>query len=183
MSEWVSVLLVVPLLLAGVMVVFSRDIVRSILWLGLVLGWTAALYASMDAGFIAAVQLLLYAGGVVTLMIVGVMVTERSGGVAPDDRRSRFDVRAAITALSTFALMAFAFVRTSWPSAATPPPPLQTSRIGEALLGEHMVAFELLSLLLLAGMLGAIALVRKVSAVSAVRTQAVTTAATEKRAA
>ena len=67
-------------LASAIFVVRSANLIRAVLWLGVTLLATAVLYAMMDASFLAAVQVLLYVGGVVTLMIFGVMrsVKERS---------------------------------------------------------------------------------------------------------
>jgi len=62
-------------LLAAIFVIRSVNLVHAVLWLGVTLGGTAVLYAMLGASFLAGVQVLLYVGGVVTLMIFGVMLT------------------------------------------------------------------------------------------------------------
>src|SRR5690242_15670140 len=66
------------LLLAGALrVVTAKNLVHAVLWLGLTLTATALLFISLGAAFLAGIQLLLYTGGVITLMLFGVMLTRR----------------------------------------------------------------------------------------------------------
>lgn len=94
-------------LLSALFVVRSRNLVHAVLWLGVTLLATAALYAALGASFLAGVQMLVYVGGVVTLMIFGVMITRRhEGNVVPAE--SSGGARAAIVSLAFFGLVAWA---------------------------------------------------------------------------
>ncbi|MEZ4655213.1 MAG: NADH-quinone oxidoreductase subunit J [Candidatus Eisenbacteria bacterium] len=78
MLEWIAfVILGLSLPLAGRMAVVSRDLVHSVLWLAVALVSTAGLFITLNAEFLAAVQILLYTGGVITLMLFGIMLTRR----------------------------------------------------------------------------------------------------------
>ena len=67
--------------------VLTRNLFHSVLWLALTLVGTAGLFLLLDAEFLAAVQLLLYAGGVVTIVVFAIMLTERLvGRVHPPDQ-------------------------------------------------------------------------------------------------
>src|SRR5215211_7265905 len=61
-------------------VVLSKNLFHSVLWLALALTGTAGLFLTLDAEFLAAVQLLLYAGGVITIVVFAIVVTERLVG-------------------------------------------------------------------------------------------------------
>src|SRR5271165_1194700 len=98
-------------LLSALAVVRSRDLVRAVLWLGVTLLATAVLYAMLGASFIAGVQVLLYVGGVVTLMIFGVMMTPRHEGVAAKLEEAG-SVRAAAVAVVIFTCVAWAVLTT-----------------------------------------------------------------------
>ena len=85
------------ILVSALFVVRSSNLIHAVLWLAMTLLGTAALYAQLNAPFLAGVQVLTYVGGVVTLMIFGVMVTRRhAGSVAPAERVS--NVRGALAA-------------------------------------------------------------------------------------
>jgi len=147
-------------LLSGLRVVTTRNLVHTVLWLGLMLGSTAVLFLMLNAPFLAAIQIILYTGGVLTLMLFGVMLTHRDRGFTsvPNESRDRF--RAAVLGALCFSVLAWGIVWTGdLPDQA--PVRIDTQRIGEAYLTEHVLAFEVLSLLLLAAVLGAIVLARK----------------------
>ncbi len=143
----------------GLMAVTSRRLVHSVLWLAMVLVATAALYVLLDATFIAAIQVILYAGGVITLMLFGVMLTEQGAepGVPNPSHRG---IAGGTFAVVVFGILATAIHRAD-PGQLTLGRGASTREIGRALLLDHLLAFEALSLLLLAAMIGAIVLARR----------------------
>jgi NADH-quinone oxidoreductase subunit J len=143
----------------GLRVVSSNDLVHCVLWLGIVLVMTAGIFLLLGAPFLAGVQLLLYTGGVITLMLFGVMLTRRHHDIGVEIDSSR-KLPAALTAGSLFALMAVAITSTPLPP-LLPANPVAAIEIGRAFLTDHLLAFEVLSLLLLAAMVGAITLGRR----------------------
>jgi len=150
-------------LLSALTVVRSRDLVHAVLWLGVTLFATAVLYAMLGASFVAGVQVLLYVGGVVTLMIFGVMMTRRHDG-ATAKLEDPASARAAAVALSLFVAVAWAVLTTDGLDPVTPapmPPVISAADLGRALLHEHVLAFEVVSMLLLATMVGAIVIARR----------------------
>jgi NADH-quinone oxidoreductase subunit J len=150
-------------LLSAVFVVLAVDLIRAVLWLGVTLVATAALYAMLGASFLAGVQLLLYVGGVMTLMVFGVMITRRHEGIAPTATDSVNPVRGALVASALFGLVASAIVKTDGLDASPPQAlaPLTLADLGRAILVQHVLAFEALSLLLLAAIIGAVVLARR----------------------
>jgi NADH-quinone oxidoreductase subunit J len=149
-------------LLSAVFVVLAVDLIRAVLWLGVTLVATAALYAMLGASFLAGVQLLLYVGGVMTLMVFGVMITRRHEGIAPTATDSVNPARGALVASALFGLVATAIVRTDGLDAAPQPlAPLTLADLGRAILVQYVLAFEALSLLLLAAIIGAVVLARR----------------------
>ena len=148
------------MVLSALFVVLSRRLVRAVLWLAVTLVTTAALYAMQGASFLAGVQVLVYVGGVVTLMIFGVMVTRRHDGITVtlDSTRSG---RAGVAALALFAVVSFAVMTTPGLDAPTTAPALTTADLGRALLVDHVFAFEAVSFLILAAIVGAIVIARR----------------------
>lgn len=151
------------MLIAALFVVRTHNLVHAVLWLGLALIATAALYAALGASFLAGVQVLVYVGGVITLMIFGLMITRRHDGIVVQAETTNSG-RAAAAAIALFAVLAGA-IRTT-PGLDTPlvsPAPrlLPASEIGRALLTEHVLAFETVSFLLLCAIIGAIVIARK----------------------
>jgi len=150
-------------LLSAVFVVRAVDLIRAVLWLGITLVATAALYAMLGASFLAGVQLLLYVGGVMTLMVFGVMITRRHEGIAPTATDSVRPVRGAVVAAALFGLVAAAIVNTEGldEAPARALAPLTLADLGRSILVEHLLAFEALSLLLLAAIIGAVVIARR----------------------
>ena len=146
-------------LVSAIFVVRSANLIRAVMWLGVTLLATAVLYAMMDASFLAAVQVLLYVGGVVTLMIFGVMITRRHDGIVVQAESAK-PGRAAIAAAALFGVVAAAIRAT--PGLDTPIAAAVTpAALGRALLEEHVLAFEAVSVLLLGAIVGAIVIARR----------------------
>src|SRR6187455_1777192 len=85
-------------------VVLSKNLFHSVLWLALALTGTAGIFLMLDAEFIAAVQLLLYAGGIITIVVFAIVVTERLVGERIT-QTSRRITAGAVTALALIALV------------------------------------------------------------------------------
>ncbi len=146
------------LLVSAYMVVQARNLVHGVFWLSLALVGTAALYVILQASFLAAIQILLYAGGIITLMLFGIMLTARHDGVMVPNPGGRRGL-GALTALATLGLLLAGI----WRSGTAGLPLTEagsTAEVGAIFLGPQLLAFEALSVLLLAGMIGAIVLTR-----------------------
>ena len=136
-------------------VVLSKNLFHAVLWLALALTGTAGIFLLLDAEFLAAVQLLLYAGGVITIVVFAIVVTERLVG----ERLTQTNMRMGGGALVSAVLLGFIVsVVGRHPLPATRPdmPGDLTRVIGQAVLTRYVLPFELLAVLMLAGLLGAI---------------------------
>ena len=147
------------LLGSGAAAVTSRNLVHSVLWLGITLACTAVAFVLLDAPFLAAIQVILYTGGILTLMLFGVMLTHRDGDFVAVGNPSSRKLGAGLIAGLVLAMFAVATLRTELPSQVQAAP--GTAELGEAFLTEFALAFELLSVLLLAATVGAIVLSRR----------------------
>jgi len=150
-----SVALGAVLLLSALAVVLSKNLFHSVLYLALSLTATAGIFLTLSAEFLAAIQLLLYAGGVITIVVFAIVVTERLVG----DRltqTSRYLASGGVVAIAV--LLAIGAVVASVPLPRRPPPmPADVTRaLGQALLTRYVLPFELLGVLFLAALLGAI---------------------------
>ncbi|MBN2800709.1 MAG: NADH-quinone oxidoreductase subunit J [Deltaproteobacteria bacterium] len=145
------------LILSAISVVTTRNLVHSVFWLASTLITTAAVYVFLGATFIAAIQLLLYTGGVITLMLFGIMLSRRhSSTTVPNP--SEHQLLGAVTAGGVLVLFLTAIWRT--PAFGRVVDVGTSLDVGNLFLSEHLLAFEALSVLLLAAMLGAIVLTR-----------------------
>ena len=146
------------MLLSALFVVSSKRLVHAVLWLAVVLGGTGVLYVLLGAPFLAGIQILLYVGGVVTLMIFGVMLTRRGDERDVEDVPAR-RLRGMALASTLFGVVAAAIAKTPLPEG--PGGEITTEQLGHAIFGPYALAFEVLSVVLLAAMVGAIVLARR----------------------
>jgi len=147
------------MLVSAIMVVRSTDLVRAVLWLSVVLGATAVAFIQLKADLLAVIQVMLYTGGVITLMLFAVLLTWRRDEGKPAAGRHRQGI-GALLALGTAGLFVAAISRTELPE-HTPLVESDSAAVGALFLQQHVVAFEALSVLLLAAMIGAIVLARR----------------------
>jgi NADH:ubiquinone oxidoreductase subunit 6 (subunit J) len=149
---WVPAILLVVSALA---VVLSKNLFHSVLWLALALTSTAGIFLGLQAEFLAAVQLLLYAGGIVTIVVFAIVVTERLVGERLS-HTSRGLAGGGVVAVAFVAIVASAVARSPLPQARPPMTGDLTRAIGESVLTRYVLPFELLAVLMLAAMLGAV---------------------------
>ena len=152
LAFWVLSVLLVGSALA---VVLSKNLFHAVLWLALALTGTAGIFLLLNAEFLAAVQLLLYAGGIITVVVFAIVVTERLIGERLS-QTNRGVVSGALVAIGLLAIIVSTLMQRELPS--TPLPQLSdlTRLVGEQVLTTFVLPFELLALLMLAAMLGAI---------------------------
>jgi NADH-quinone oxidoreductase subunit J len=149
------------------LVVSTKDTVHSVLFLVLDFLFVAALYVLLRAPFLAAIQVLVYAGGIVVLYLFVVMLVnlKRPPEAHQDPhRRTRlgFGLAAAVL-VELGAIAAYSSVRPVAPVAATlaTPPGGNTEQVGWLLYTSYLIPFEIASMLLLVAMIGAIVLAKR----------------------
>lgn len=151
-------------------IVLSQNIVRMSVYLLLTLAGAAGLYFMLAAEFLAAVQLIVYVGGTLILIIFGVMLTSKNPFLQFNPKG--WEVFAAVgLALVLMGLILLAIVGTDLPqprgalplSGASPVGEgySQVEAIGRALLSTHILPFEVAGVLLLVVMIGAAFMARK----------------------
>ena len=143
------------LVVSALAVVTSRNLFHSVLWLALALTGTAGLFLTLDAEFLAAVQILLYAGGVITIVVFAIVVTERLVGERLTHTNRRIGA-GLVVAVALFAAILRAVRGARLPTGAATMPDRITERIGTAVLTQNALAFELLAMLLVTALVGAI---------------------------
>ncbi|WP_030811564.1 NADH-quinone oxidoreductase subunit J [Streptomyces sp. NRRL F-2799] len=160
---------------AALITVTTRQLVHAALWLVVTLGGLAVEYLLLTAEFIAWVQVLIYVGSVVVLLLFGLMLTRAPIGRSPDaDSGNRLP--ALVVAVGSAGALVWVVTdafRATWidldgPAAGT------TRVTGESLFRHWVLPFEALSVLLLAALVGAIVLSRKTKAEQAADTPSFT---------
>jgi NADH:ubiquinone oxidoreductase subunit 6 (subunit J) len=147
--------LCVLLIGSALAVVLTKNLFHSVLYLALSLTATAGVFLALDAEFLAAVQLLLYAGGVVTIVVFAIVVTERL--VGERITQTSRSLLAGLVLAGALLLGLLRFLRDADLPVERPAIAVDVTRaIGQVLLTEFVLPFELLAVLLLVGLLGAL---------------------------
>lgn len=159
--EIVFVLVGLATLAAALVTVTTRQLVHAALWLVAALGGVAVEYLLLTAEFIAWVQVLIYVGSVVVLLLFGLMLTKAPIGRSPDaDSGNRWvALTVALAAAGTLVTVVVDAFRTAWIDVGTDVQG-STRVAGEMLFQNWVLPFEALSVLLLAALVGAIVLSR-----------------------
>jgi len=142
-------------------VAFSPNIIYSAFsLLGAFLG-VAAMYIYLSAPFLAVTQVLIYIGGVLVLILFAVMLTSRIRDVKISNQS--IAVLPGIAGLvACFSMLAYVAGGTPWPS-ITPVVRETSAPLGDAFLSTYLLPFEVISVVLLATLIGAIAIARRES--------------------
>lgn len=146
-------------LVSGVLAVTTRQIFRAAIFLLFSLIGIAGLYFWMQYDFVAAVQIVVYVGGITVLIIFSIFLTQQAGDLLPRQKMGR-QVFSAVAAFCGFALTMLQLYQHTF-NASTGQPLLPTvSNIGDRMLSVEengfALPFEVVSILLLAAMIGCI---------------------------
>ncbi|MFF3861885.1 NADH-quinone oxidoreductase subunit J [Streptomyces sp. NPDC002209] len=147
---------------AAAITVTTKQLVHAALWLVVALGGIAVEYLLLTAEFIAWVQVLIYLGSVVVLLLFGLMLTKAPIGRSPDaDSNNRWvALGVALVAAAALVWVVVDAFRTTWIDLDGPAQG-STQVTGEMLFQHWVLPFEALSVLLLAALIGAIVLSRR----------------------
>jgi NADH:ubiquinone oxidoreductase subunit 6 (subunit J) len=162
MQQVIFALLAVLTLGAAVMVVTSRRLFHSALWLMLAFLGIAAIFILLNAEFLAVVQVLIYIGAISTLIIFAIMLSRS----VMDPSEQRFNDQWGLVggfAALLFVVLAAIIARVPWQTAglASVIPPDSIERLGLGFVGPYVVPFEVASVLLVVAMIGAIIIARE----------------------
>ena len=153
--------LAVAITFGAIRVVTARNVVHAALYLVVTLVGAAMLYLLLFAEFVAWVQVLVYVGAIVVLMLFGLMLTRAPMGKENFDNDQR--PLAALCALGLFAVTAYIMWDTfegekidlSLESGT------KTQTVGEVIFSDFVLPFEVVSVLLLAALVGAVVIARR----------------------
>lgn len=151
----------------GILAVTTGKIFRSAIWLLFSMMGIAGLYFWMQMEFIAAVQIIVYVGGIVVLIIFSIFLTQKSGEEMPKPPLTKtiFSLLAAILGFTFSYLLIYQYGFNN----GNAPFELRVSDIGLKMLdtGDHgfILPFEVISVLLLAALVGCIVIAMKVKSI------------------
>lgn len=146
---------------SAVFVVTVRNLVHAAFWLMITLFCVAALYVFLKADFLAATQVVVYVGGILVLVLFGVMMTSGKLDLNLKLERGQM-ISSGIISIALLAILFLIVRRTNWQTAETQfDSEGTTSSIGEAIMGEFLLPFEVVSIVLLIALIGAVLITRK----------------------
>ena len=149
-------------LLSGLFCVTTRNMFHAALYLVVSLFGVASTFAMLEASFLAAAQLIVYVGAVAILIIFAVMLTR--GGAGSLSTKRTFNTQAGLAAVVT-AVTLFILLRVvpffNYPVQNADVPADLLPKLGQALVNDFALPFEVASVLLLAALVGAIYIARE----------------------
>tara|TARA_B100000315_G_C14304770_1_gene463526 strand:- start:125 stop:610 length:486 start_codon:yes stop_codon:yes gene_type:complete len=154
-------LIVAALVIASAFwVVFSPNLIHSAVYLLFTLFGIGGLYVFLYADFIAATQVVIYVGGILVLIIFGVMLTNRidTPSIAASSKNQFIGGMGAVT---IFVIQVAVIFNTPWHIGFEQSREATVANIGNLLLNEYLLPFEIVSILLLAALMGAALLSRR----------------------
>ena len=155
-----SYFLLLLLLLSGVKVVTTSNVIHAAIFLVFTLATTAVLFILLSAEFVALVLILVYIGAVIVLFLFGVMITRAPLGPNAELDNDQNKLLAAVISLSIFGIFTYILLQT-FDSTVVISEGTSTKLLGEILLSRFVFPFELVSFVLLGALIGVITLARK----------------------
>ena len=163
MGELIFLGLITIIATSALWVVVSPNLVHSAVSLLFTLFGIAGLYVFLFADFLAATQVVIYVGGILVLIIFGVMLTNKIDKPVIESVSSNKIIGVLISSF-IFTILSIIVIQTKWPIIENSSPgPSTVELIGKLILGKYLLPFELVSILLLAALVGAALLARKKS--------------------
>jgi NADH-quinone oxidoreductase subunit J len=161
-ENYVFLVIAIPMVVAGWRVVTSQNVVHAVLYLVATLAASAGLFLLLGAEFVAWTVVLVYIGAVVVLFLFGIMITRAPIGVDVSlSHPPSVRVAAAVVSFALFVLVGGAMLDAFSGAAAFDVVPTRTVDIGESIFARFVVPFEVVSVVLLAALIGGIVLARR----------------------
>lgn len=157
-QEWVFAILAVTGSVAALRLVTARNVVHAALYLVVTLASVGAVYLLLAAEFVAWVQVLIYVGAIVVLLLFSLMLTRAPIGREALDNQQRGI--AALVGAGILAGLVF-LIQDAFSGQEIELAPTFTASVGNELFSTYVLPFEVVSFVLLAALIGAIVLARK----------------------
>lgn len=146
----------------AIRVVTCKNLMHAALWLVLVLAGVAAQYILLAAEFVAITQVLVYLGAIIVLFLFGIMLTRATTGTDDDlDSSPKARGLAAVVGLGLLGVMGYSlwdgFGKREFGDLVVQ----RTAQVSDSIFSTYLLPFEVISILLLAALIGAIVLARR----------------------
>ncbi|MFA5866778.1 MAG: NADH-quinone oxidoreductase subunit J [Actinomycetota bacterium] len=163
-GQLIAFFIVSALILSGALyIVTTRNIMHAVFMHLLTMSFIAAVYILLYAEFIAAMQVLIYAGAMTTMVIFALMLTRSQN--SPEGMKTAVDNQqkglAFFTAAGFLTVLLYVLIPHKWTPLATGAASTTVKQMGEIIFSAYVLPFELISVLLLAALVGVVVLTRK----------------------
>jgi len=146
---------------SAALMVFSKNVIYSAVGLLFAFFGVAGIYVLLAADFLAIVQIMIYVGGILVLLLFGVMLSHKIGGIQLETGTLN-KIPAFIVAGGIFIIFFRVINKTVWPLRTTAKEFNPTvEKIGTLLMTDYLIPFEIVSVLLLIALIGAAYIARK----------------------
>lgn len=150
----------VVILISAWGIIYCKNLVHSALAMTLCFITIAGLYALLDADFLAAVQIMIYAGTVVIIIALGIMMTRRISMDRTNMPERKYLIGTALVTGALFICLGAVFLKYPVVTVINKPLGNTIDKIAQLLLGRYVLSFEIAAVLLLAAMIGAVVLAK-----------------------
>ena len=162
-AQNIAFYVIAALMIVGALrVVTCKNLMHAALWLVLVLAGAAAQYILLAAEFVAITQVLVYLGAIIVLFLFGIMLTRAKTGADEElDNKTPAKLIGAGIAVLLLGLMAFSLVDGFRDTEFGNLMVQRTAEVSDSIFSTYLLPFEVLSVLLLAALIGAIVIARR----------------------
>lgn len=161
MTLVIFIILGVLTLGCALVVVTNRNLFHSAVFLVFAFVGVAGIYLMLGAEFLAGIQILVYVGAIVTLIVFAIMLSRDLANPAARAFNRQWQVGALIT-LAVFVVLSIILVRTEWPLSNAAPAENMIAELGQQMVSiNYVLPFEVVSVLLLVALVGSIIIARE----------------------
>lgn len=157
-AEFLFFAFIVLTFFGSILAVRSKLLIHSVLGLAVCFLGVAGLYFYLGSPFLSMMQILIYVGAICIVLVFGVMVGYTPNQIADKSLKGKNLILAIFSCIMVFSLMATAIFRTDFIPANSKAGDFTMEWLGKSLLYDYCLAFELISLVLLAAIIGSIIL-------------------------
>jgi len=161
MEKLIFIVLSLVTLGGGFGVALTRNLYYAALYLIMALAGMAGFFALLSAGFLAAVQVVIYIGAIAVLILFTIMLSRKLMTTAEPQANEQWWL-AGVVATLLFVALAAIVTAVDWPMSEAQPAPDTITQLGVSFLGSYLIPFEVVSVLLLVALVGGIILAREV---------------------
>jgi len=149
------------MIFSAIRVVTTKNVVHAALYLVLVLAGVGLNYLLLQAEFVAITQFLVYIGAIVVLFLFGIMLTRAPLGISDDLDNSKARPLGILTAIIVLTVTAGSLIASFGDDKVQFNAPNSVAAVSDSIFSTYLIPFEVVSVMLLAALIGAIVLARK----------------------